>query len=377
MDQHSESLLATILETAVDAIVVIDQRGVIQLINEATTRMFGYQSSELVGQNVQVLMPSPDREHHDGYLSQYLETGNAKIIGIGREVQAMRKDGTVFPIKLSVSEVGSLDRRLFAGIIHDITNLKETQERLAVLNDRLEEEVRQRTAELREAQADLVKAEKLATLGQVAGGIAHEIRNPLSVMRTSAFFLKRAKNPTPEKVNEHLDRIERQISMVDNVVTALADVARLPEPRVCKCDVRLVVGDVLRSIKMPPDVALDQSISTDCPPANIDPNQVAIVFRNLFRNARDAMSGGGTLRVGASTHEAFLVVSVSDTGTGIAAKDLNRILEPLYSTKSRGMGLGLAICVAILEKNKGRLEVRSELGVGTEFDVFIPLFDEA
>lgn len=381
MQHQSQALLATILATAVDAIIVIDKWGTIQVVNDSTLRMFGYAKDELIRHNVKMLMPSPDHEQHDGYLRNYMDTGQAQIIGIGREVLARRKDGSTFPVHLSVNEVGTPDGRLFAGILHDITALKQTQQRLASLNDQLEEQVRERTEQLRAAQSDLVKAEKLATLGQVAGGIAHEIRNPLSVIRTSTFFLKRAKNAPDAKVKEHLERIERQVSLVDNVVTALADVARLPEPKVCECDIGSVIADVLQATNLPPEISVERFLPADLPAAKIDPNQVAIVFRNLFQNARDAMPDGGTLWVRAqcqesSRQESSLTVNVRDSGAGIAAENLERILEPLYSTKARGMGLGLAICVAILEKNGGRLGVQSELGVGTTFEVHLPLFHQ-
>ena len=373
MQHQHELLLTAILRTAVDAIIVIDDRGMIQTINPATIRLFGFSEDEMRGQNVKMLMPEPYRQEHDGYLKHYQETGRAKIIGIGREVTGKRKDNTVFPMHLAVSELPLGDKKLFAGIVRDISDLKAAQQQLTEINEQLEQRVQERTAELRDTQAELVKAEKLSTLGQVSGGIAHEIRNPLNAVRTSAYYLRNATNPSPEKTAEHLERIERQVSLIDNVITALSDVARLPEPSVSKCSVHALIRDLIGTVSMPDNISVQNELSPDLPPAVIDPHQISIVFRNLIRNARDAMPDGGKIRLTAETQDDELVIEVIDNGIGIDNKDIRRITEPLFSTKARGMGLGLAISAAIIDKNRGRLEVQSELGVGTTFAVHLPL----
>ena len=373
--EHAEpALLRAILATAVDAIIVIDGHGIVQRVNDATVSMFGYGRDELIGKNVHVLMPQPYRREHNGYLNNYAETGIAKIIGIGREVVGRRKDGQTFPMHLAVSEVEVNQRRWFAGIVRDISDLKKAQQKLADLNEDLEQRVQRRTAQLVKAQSSLVRAERLATLGKVSGGIAHEIRNPLSVIRTSAFFLRRAKDLSPEKMAEHLERIERQVAMIDNVVTALADVAKLPEPKAVRCRVEEVVRSVVDNTSLPAAIEVTCEL-LNLPDVRIDPNQIAIVFRNLVRNARDAMPNGGQLMVAGIVGDDSVAVSVRDTGPGIPADQLEKILEPLYSTKARGMGLGLAICQAILHKNRGHLRVESQLGVGTTFHIVLPRFD--
>lgn len=372
MKGQQQALLAAILSTAVDAIIVIDEVGKIDLVNESATRMFGFSEQEMVGQNIRMLMPEPDRGQHDGYLKNYHQTGIKKIIGVGREVTGKRKDNSTFPMHLAVSEVPLGKRKLFAGIIRDITNLVETKNRLASINEDLEQRVEDRTKQLHRAQEELVRAEKLATLGQVSGGIAHEIRNPLSVIQTSVFYLRRAKNPSPAKIEQHLDRIERQVALIDNVVTALSDVARLPEPKVCQCDIVQVVNEVCGALSLPASIELKRQLKGNTPKVKIDPNQVSIVFRNLLRNARDAMDEGGLIEITSDANDGFVMIRIADTGSGIAEDDLSRITEPLFSTKARGMGLGLAICAAILDKNGGRLTVQSEIDKGTEFTVHLP-----
>ncbi len=376
MEQERNALLAAILETAVDAIIVIDERGLVQNVNPATERLFGYSAQQVLGQNVKMLMPSPYQEEHDGYLQNYLETGIPKIIGKGREVVGRRQDGTTFPMHLAVSEVNSGAKRLFAGIVRDISDLKAAEQQLTRMNEMLEERVRDATEKLRLAQAELVQKEKLATLGQVSGGITHEIRNPLNAVKTSAYYLLNAKNLTEEKTREHLERIDRQVNLIDNVVTALSDVARMMEPKLGAFDVRRFVLDAVSGVGMDHTVQVANQLPDDLPRVLVDADQIPMVFRNLVRNARDAMPDGGTITLSSSVEDGRLVVHVSDTGVGISEEHLDRITEPLYSTKARGMGLGLSITKAIVDKHGGQLEVRSEVGKGSTFSVVLQIAEQ-
>ncbi|NND96763.1 MAG: PAS domain S-box protein [Pirellulaceae bacterium] len=377
VELNRQALLAAILDTAVDAIIVIDGDGIMQSVNPATQTMFGYEPGEMIGQNVKMLMPSPDRQQHDGYLTKYHKTRDPKIIGIGREVIAQKKDGSQFPVHLAVSESDVGDQKLFTGIVRDITPLKQAEQRLAKVNEELELRIEERTQELQDAQADLLKAEKLATLGQVSGGIAHEIRNPLNVIKSSAYFLLNADSPHPEKVREHLQRIDRQSAMIDDVVTALCDMAGMPHPDLRITDLGKLVLSVANSVSIDPSITLQASIADHLPPVMADRGQLLIVFRNLIRNACDAMPNGGTLAITASRSPTRIIIHVADDGTGIPLEQLARIAEPLYTTKARGMGLGLAISKTIVEKNGGELTVESELGEGTTFSVALPIADES
>lgn len=369
MEEQHTSRLEAILNSAVDAIITIDELGRIESVNPATKTMFGYTESELIGRNVSMLMPSPFQEEHDEYLLNYLTSGIRKIIGIGREVIGKRKDGTTFPMHLAVSEIRIENKRAFTGIVRDISDLKEAQRRLSELNEDLEERVRERTNELRQAQAELVAKEKLATLGQISGGIAHEIRNPLNAVKTSVYFLLNAKHPTPAKTIEHLNRIDRQVTLIDHVITALSDVAKLPDPRLQPLSIENCLRGVLGGLTLPSNIEVLWDVSENVPPAIVDENQMSIVFRNLIRNARDAMEQGGQLTIHVSHTDGRIHVSIADNGSGIAPEDLPHVMEPLYSTKARGMGLGLAISKTIVEKNRGKIEVATEWGKGTEFVV--------
>ncbi len=215
----------------------------------------------------------------------------------------------------------------------------------------------------------LQRTERLATLGQVAGGVAHELRNPLNVVKTSVYYLLNARNPTAEKRADHLRRIERNVELADNVITALSNFARMPVPEMRPIAVESMVHEVLE-INPPGDHI---EVSLECPPglpcALGDLDQLRIALGNLVRNARDAMPGGGRLTVAAHAEDGRLEISVADTGSGIEESELARIMEPLYSTKARGLGLGLAIARSIVERNQGIIRVDSEPGRGSVFTV--------
>ncbi len=220
--------------------------------------------------------------------------------------------------------------------------------------------------------ARLQRGERLAALGQIGGGIAHELRNPLNVVKTSVYYLLNARNPTPEKRNEHLVRIERQVGLADGVITTLSNFARMPTPTLRLTPLEPCVREALEAYPPGDNIRVAFDVPASLPPALADVGQLRIVFGNLIRNARDAMAGGGQLTISARTIGDALEVAVADTGVGIPREDLARILEPLYSTKARGLGLGLAIVRSILDKGGGGLSVESEPGQGSVFIVRLP-----
>ena len=371
-ENEKQAILAAVLRTAVDAIIIIDKCGVIESINHATERMFGYARDEMLGNNVTMLMPSPYREEHDGYLERYHKTGERRIIGVGREVTGRRKDGSNFPLHLAVSEVDAGERKLFAGILRDISDLKVVEAELMQLNATLDERVQQQASQLNSAQAELFEKEKYAMLGRISGGIAHEIRNPLNAIKTSAYFLQNATNPSEEKQREHLSRIERQVMIIDSAVTALSDLVRLPEPNRVECDIASIVEQVIRDKNLPSSCIVAIHFQDHLPLALCDVKQMQIVIANLIGNAHEAMPDGGSLTVSGYMDADRLIISFKDTGTGMTPETLARMHEPFYSTKSRGMGLGMAITKAILDKNDCTLQVQTQLRHGTTFSISLP-----
>jgi signal transduction histidine kinase len=220
--------------------------------------------------------------------------------------------------------------------------------------------------------ARLQRTERLAAIGQVAGGVAHELRNPLNVVKTSVYYLLHARNPSPEKKAEHLQRIERHVQLADGVITALSSFAKLPVPNLRPVGVADCLREALEINPMTDAIAVTLDCPASVPAVLADPDQLRIVLGNLLRNAREAMPEGGRLTLACRGEADQVAVAVTDTGKGIAPEDMSRILEPLYSTKAKGLGLGLAIVRAILDKNKGGLHVTSEPGKGSTFTVRLP-----
>ncbi len=218
-----------------------------------------------------------------------------------------------------------------------------------------------------EYMSRLAASERMAAIGQVAGGIAHELRNPLNVVKTSVYYLLNARNPTAEKKAEHLRRIERQVALADGVITSLSNFARMPMPDLRAFHVGEWVTETLADLPPPGGV----EVSVECPPTLRpglgDPAQVRIALSNLIRNAFEAMPNGGRLHIQGAEADGHVQVAVRDTGAGMAPEVLARVMEPLFSTKARGLGLGLAIARTILEKNRGSLRAESAAGQGSTF----------
>jgi signal transduction histidine kinase len=211
--------------------------------------------------------------------------------------------------------------------------------------------------------------ERLALIGQVAGGIAHELRNPLNVIKTSVFYLLNAKSASPEKLAVHLDRIERQVGLADGVIASLVRFARMPLPDLQPFDVETLIGEALSAVERPANVEVVSGVAGSITRAVGDVNQIRIVLDNLIRNAYEAMPDGGSLRIDAVSRPPHLDIVVTDTGHGIEPDKLKRVMEPFYSTKARGIGLGLAMAKAIVEKNNGRITADSEPGKGATFTI--------
>ncbi|MFO0877094.1 MAG: protoglobin domain-containing protein [Gemmataceae bacterium] len=216
------------------------------------------------------------------------------------------------------------------------------------------------------------RVERLAAIGQVAGGVAHELRNPLNVIKTSVYYLLHAQTLVPEKRKEHLERIERHVVLADGVITALSNFARMPVPERTPFSLPLSLQECLETNSVPDHVRVSFECSDALPQALADPGQIKIVFGNLIRNACEAMTNGGRLSIAVrQLEEGQLAVDVTDTGVGIPPERMHHLMEPLYSTKARGLGLGLAIARAILDKNQGALRVVSEPGKGSTFTVLL------
>jgi two-component system sensor kinase FixL len=385
----AEDRLSALLDAAVDAIVLIDPRGRISRFNRAAERLFGYVAAEVLGQNVSMLMPGPYHEEHDGYLERYANTGRPRIIGIGREVVARRKDGSTFPIDLSVGEfrrpaVAGGKRTEdggehgFVGILRDITARKAQEQQLRDAS----EELRQAFGEAEDLRARLTHAGRLGTLGEMVSGIAHEVNQPLTAIANYASACKRlllSGRAQPEEMAEVLDKISVQAERAGQVIRGLRKLARREDRAADRLDVNQLVGEVARLVEFEFRNAgwqLRQWLAPDLPQVSGDGVQVQQVVLNLLRNAVEAMAEattcGDTVDLSTRHREGWVEITVDDCGPGIPVATAQRLFEPFFTTKPQGMGLGLSICKSIISAHGGELRHEPRDGGGSRFRIRLP-----
>lgn len=371
--QVQTKTLKAVMDAAVDVMITIDPAGIVQSFNPTAERVFGYRAEEVINRNVNMLMPNPYRDEHDAYLSAYKSTGVKKVIGIGREAMGRRKDGSDFPIELAVSEVTLDGKPLFVGVVRDISERKQAQERLRTLNEELEARVRLRTMQLEDASAELVRKEKLAILGQLAGSVAHEIRNPLGVIRNSTYYLEKVSPQLDDETVAAWSEVKRALDTASRIISELLDYARDPRVNPVSIAARQVIERALASIQTPPATDVAVEVDEPGPIVFVDAGQIQQVLENLIQNAFQAMPNGGVLTLRAEAHPANQVtIEVRDTGHGIDPQDLSRIFEPLFSRKARGIGLGLPLSRRYVELNQGVIRAESQPGLGATFRLIVP-----
>ncbi len=354
-----ESHLRSILSTVPDAMVVIDDRGLIVSFSAAAERLFGYQEAELLGVNVSRLMPSPDRERHDAYIRRYLETGEKRIIGIGRVVFAERKDGSTFPMELSIGEASSDSHPLFTGFIRDLTERQLTEARLESL------------------KSELIHVSRVSAMGTMASTLAHELNQPLTAVANYVEAVRDLlASPAPADmpmIRDALDDTAKEALRAGHIVRRLRDfVARREvEKTIEKLPLLINEAAVLglmgaREKSVEPRFDLDPYAS----PVLVDKVQIQQVLINLIRNAVEAMADSPVRQLTVTSRpdqRGFVRVIVADTGPGVTPEVAAQLFTAFVSTKAEGMGLGLSICRTIVEANGGRIWMEKGAGGGTEF----------
>jgi PAS domain S-box-containing protein len=257
-------------------------------------------------------------------------------------------------------------------VVGDITERKRAEEELKEYSERLEEMVEQRTKELRDAQEKLLRKEKLALLGQMAGGVGHELRGPLTVMSNALYYLKMVLADADEDVQENLQIISEVVCTSDKIISDLLDFSRTRPAEREETTVSYLVAQVLKKQHPSKNVEVTTRIAADLPPVFVDSQQMEQVLTNLVVNAYQAMSEGGHLTIGAEAEESQVALFVADTGRGISQEEMARLFEPLFTTKSQGLGLGLMVVKTLLEANDGSIEVESQVGKGSTFTIRLP-----
>jgi len=256
----------------------------------------------------------------------------------------------------------------------ELTERKKAEEKLKEYSENLEEIVEERTKELRDAQEQLVRSEKLAILGQLAGGVGHELRNPLGSIKNAAYFLKMAlEKPEPE-VKETLEILNKEVATSEHIISSLLDFARPKPPTRHKVEINHLLQETLSRTTVPENIKVVSKLDKSLPQILADPEQLSQVFRNLILNALQTMSDGGQLEIRAEVSPpAQVAISFADTGVGIPEDNLEKLFEPLFTTRAKGIGLGLAITKTLVKGHKGTIEVQSKLGKGSIFTVRLPL----
>ncbi len=265
-------------------------------------------------------------------------------------------------------------------VVRDITERKRAEEALKEYSERLEEMVDERTQELRDAQQQLLRAERLAAIGQLGASIGHELRNPLGIIKNSTYYLNMKMGGTDEKVKKHLGIMEKEITRSNKIITDLLDFARVRSPTLRKTDANLLVREAISRSEIPENVEVITRLAGGLPPLIADPSQIEQVFINMISNAAQAMTSsdslearhGGRLEISTGAEDGFIATEFKDNGRGVSEENLGKLFQPLFTTKTKGIGLGLAICKAIVEAHEGRIEVESEPGKGTTFTVKLP-----
>jgi len=359
-----EGHLRSILETIPDAMIVIDSRGIMQFFSSAAERQFGYTEQEAIGQNVSVLMPNPDRQRHDGYLSRYRSTGERHIIGIGRIVTGQRRDGTTFPMHLSIGEMESGGQLYFTGFVRDLTEYQQTQ------------------ARLQELQSEIAHVSRLSAMGEMASALAHELNQPLAAisnyMKGSRRLLASSEDPNAAKIVTAMDRAAEQALRAGQIIRRLRDfVSRGESEKRVESLSKLIeeAGALGLTGAREQGILLRFNLNPDCDLVLVDRVQIQQVLVNLFRNALEAMADANRRELVVANTKAqddMIEVEVSDTGHGFSDDVRIKLFQTFFTTKETGMGVGLSISRSIVEAHGGRMSVESNASGGATFRFTLP-----
>jgi len=365
----TDVLFQALIATSVDGIIMIDEKGLVQVYNKACEQMFGYTAQEVIGQNVNMLMPSPYHAEHDGYLKHYRETGEKRIIGIGREVLGRRKNGTTFAMYLSVGEGVFHEHRIFLGILHDISERKASESRI------------------QELQKELLHATRLTATGQLSAALAHELNQPLTAILNYIGILQdvaaQDKSQSGDMLRELSGRISEQTARAGEIIRRIRGFVAKREPDRASQDLNGVVKEAVALGFVgasDASVKLENKLAADLPPVFIDKVQIQQVIINLVRNAVEAMQQSSKRQLTISTQrdgEGFVRVRVADTGPGLAPDIAASLFQPFVTTKAQGLGIGLSICRSIIESHGGKLWMKPNKGGGAVFQFRLPVADDA
>ena len=363
---HSVEEFQAIMDAAVDGVVLVDHLGHIQAFNRAAERLFGYPAAEVLGANISILMPEPDRSAHDGYIARFVATRVPRIIGRGREVEARRRDGSLFPVFLSVGAVEGSEPPRFIGFVQDISFRRRAEEDTHRLQERL------------------THVSRLATVGEMSAGIAHELNQPLTAVANYAQACDRLlgmPDPDIEEIREALKQITSQAVRAGDIIRRLRALARNDVTKREPTDINMLVSELSDLIQLDAkthDVQYKADLAVQLPRLEVDRAQVQQVILNLVRNAIEALAETArtprqvTVRT-QELAEGVVEIAVCDNGPGVSQAIAPRLFDPFCTTKAHGTGLGLAISRTIIKSHQGSLDYRPNNPSGACFTVRLPL----
>lgn len=415
--KESRNTLEAIIGNAVDGIVIIDHLGTIQMTNEATTKLFGYESEEMLGQNIKMLMPEPHRSAHDDYLRNYMATGEGQIIGVGREVQGRRKNGSLFPFRLGVSRIETEVGLLFTGVIHDLTEEHKAKNKIINLNRELEQKVEERTDKLTEVvnkllqsnlqleeqvkerqaaeralkqnEEELRKAlEREKELSELKSRFvsmaSHEFRTPLTTIASSSELIKLYTDTAQQtKREKHLHRIQSAVTNLTGILGDFLSLSKLEEGKISNVPTPVNLVELLESsiddvhVLLKPGQTIDPNFNNLDQEVMIDNKILKNIMLNLLSNAIKYSDTGSTVWLKAALTQGLLKVSIRDEGIGIPESDQKHLFSRFFRADNamniQGTGLGLNIVHRYLELLGGKIDFDSTEGKGTTFAFEVPI----
>lgn len=386
-------LLAAIIDHAIDGIITIDNRGNVESINPAALELFGYQAEEVIGHNISMLMPEPDRGNHDGYLHNYQTTGHKKIIGIGREVMGLKKNGETFPFRLAVSEVWLKDKNIFTGFIHDLSREKAAEDMLKQHATELEHKVSERTrdlislvSELEKAKAEVSKSlEKEIELNQLKSRFvsmaSHEFRTPLSSVQLSASLIEKYSERPDDKANiiKHTNKIKSAVQLLTSILNDFLSLEKL------EAGIVVMNKQYINLVELAEEITEEMQLickknqhivyqhTGEIGHFTLDPNLLKNALVNLISNAIKYSGEDTLIEFTTCIDDEGCLISVKDNGIGIPEEDQIHLFEPFFRAHNTGnipgTGLGLNIVKRYIELMAGQMEFESEVHKGTSFRV--------
>lgn len=393
---ENAALLKAIIENAIDGIITINDRGIIETINPAASKLFQYLPEEVIGKNISVLMPTPYQENHDEYINRYQQTGNPHIIGTGREVTGLKKDGSTFPFRLGVSEVKYLDRKIYNGFIHDLTREKEAEEKLKEYAVHLEELVDERTKSLKSTVKALQEAkeevslslEKEKELGQLKSRFvsmaSHEFRTPLSAVQLSASLIEKYAEPFGNpNIVKHVGKIKNAVGNLTTILNDFLSLEKLEagkvEPTFTKFDLVKLAEEITEEMqlmaKQNQNIIYQHTGTSSI--IKLDPNLLKNCITNLVGNAIKYSGENSFIEFNTEMYEDNCVITIKDNGIGIPENDQKNLFEAFFRAHNTGnipgTGLGLNIVARYTRLMNGKVDFKSSINHGTKFTISFPI----